>query len=252
MAKLSFRDIFYQGKIVWENDLFLHYHTAEMLLLYNGNFLQFKRIPTLIECQRAIEYLMDFHRKKGQDHVKLLFPENELIVDEIKSFLIEEGFQITFMEMYAIDPALFPKISKNSSIIVEKTTLENWETFLHLKFEMDSDISVRFAEQKRVLHEQNFQDDRFMQFIAFFDGIPAGGVDVIISEETAEIDNLVVLDHFQKRGIGSHLQKAVMDEFPDKTVILLAEGEDTPREMYQKQNYQHVGTKYEALRVDGE
>lgn len=252
MTKLSFNHIFYQGQIVFENDLFLHYHTAKMLLLYDGNFLQFKRMPTLIECQRAIEYLKEFHRKKGQDHVKLLFPENEPIVDEIKSFLIEEGFQISFMEMYAIDPALFPKITKNSSINVEKTTADNWETFLQLKFEIDSDISVRFAEQKRVLHEQNFQDERFMQFIAFFNGIPAGGVDVIIGEETAEIDNLVVLDPYQKRGIGSQLQKAVMDEFPDKTVILLADGEDTPREMYQKQNYQHIGTKYEALRVDGE
>lgn len=249
MKNFSFNHIYYRGKIVFENDLFLHYHTAEMLLLYDGNFLQFKRMPTIEECQSAIHYLKEYHANKGQDHVKLLFPENEPISEEINSYLQETGFQMGFMEMYAIKPDQFPNVPNHDAISVVKATNANWETFLSLKHEIDAAISVRFAEAKRVLHEQNYKDDGFMQFMAFYEGTPAGAVDVIIKEHTAEIDNLVILDDYQKKGIGSQLQKAVMDEFPDKTVILIADGEDTPREMYQKQNYQHIGTKYEALKV---
>ena len=85
--------------------------------------------------------------------------------------------------------------------------------------------------------------------MAFYKGSPAGYVDVIISNETVEIDNLTVDEEFQKKGIGSRLQKFVMDSFPEKVVILVADGEDTPREMYKKQNYQYHGFKYEILKL---
>ena len=44
------------------------------------------------------------------------------------------------------------------------------------------------------------------------------------------------------------MQRKIMDLFPNKTIILLADGEDTPREMYQRQNYQQQGFQYEALK----
>ena len=85
--------------------------------------------------------------------------------------------------------------------------------------------------------------------MAFYKGSPAGYVDVIISNETVEIDNLTVDESFQKKGIGSRLQKFVMESFPEKIVILVADGEDTPREMYKKQNYQYHGFKYETQKI---
>ena len=88
-----------------------------------------------------------------------------------------------------------------------------------------------------------------MQIMAYYQGLPAGAVDVIIAEETAEIDGLSVKEAFQKKGIGSRLQRFVMDTFADKTIILVADGEDTPREMYQKQNYQYLGFQYEIQKV---
>lgn len=65
--------------------------------------------------------------------------------------------------------------------------------------------------------------------IAFYKGKAAGSVDVIIKESTAEIDGLMVHEDFQKKGIGSRLQKSVMDQFKDKTIVLVADGEDTQR-----------------------
>jgi hypothetical protein len=43
----------------------------------------------------------------------------------------------------------------------------------------------------------------------------------------------------------------VMDRFANNTIILVADGEDTPREMYQKQNYRYLGFRYEAQKVLG-
>ncbi len=85
--------------------------------------------------------------------------------------------------------------------------------------------------------------------LALYKGNPAGSVDIIIEKDTAEIDGLVVDEDFQKKGIGSRLQKFVMENFHDKTIILVADGEDTPREMYRRQNYQYHGFKYHAQKV---
>lgn len=63
--------------------------------------------------------------------------------------------------------------------------------------------------------------------MAYYKGNPAGYVDIIISNETAEIDNLSVEEKYRNKGIGSKLQNYVMETFPQKTVILIADGEDT-------------------------
>jgi len=43
---------------------------------------------------------------------------------------------------------------------------------------------------------------------------------------------------------GLEFQKFVMEQFSDKTIILVADGEDTPREIYRRQNYQYYRFKY--------
>ncbi|MGG0718560.1 GNAT family N-acetyltransferase [Robertmurraya massiliosenegalensis] len=242
-----FEDIFYRGKIVFENELMKHYHTAEMLLLYDGNFLQFKRMPTLHECEQSVDYLREFHQKNGQEHVKLLFPQDERIPEEIEHYLMSSGFGIGYMEMYRILPSQFVKVDKKPSVVVQKVTEANWAQFLKLSFEIDAEISEEFAEHKRVIHEQNWNDPKFLQLLAYFEGKPVGTVDVILKKETAEIDGLVVLPSYRNKGIGSQIQQFVMEECADKQVILVADGEDTPKEMYKKQNYQYEGFKYEAL-----
>src|SRR5690606_20488073 len=102
---------------------------------------------------------------------------------------------------------------------------------------------------KKAQHLRNYRDKSIQQFIAFYKGKAAGSVDVIIKERTAEIDGLMVHEELQKKGIGSRLQKSVMDQFKDRTIILVADGDDTPKEMYRRQNYLYLGKQYNLLKV---
>lgn len=252
MDAITFKNIFYRGRVVFEDELIKHYHTEELLVYYSGNFLQFKRMPRIDEWLRAFEYLREFHVKNGQNHVKFLFPENEDLPEELLHTMQSSGFDIGFLELYAIDPSEYPVAPVNSIINVQKVTEENWHDFAQLNFDIDSKFGEAFAFGKRDMHKRNFMDERFLQLIAYYDNKPAGIVDIIIGKNTAEIDGLVVLDSYQKKGIGRQLQQFVMNEFRDKTVILVADGEDTPREMYMKQNYRYLGKKYEAIKVFAE
>jgi ribosomal protein S18 acetylase RimI-like enzyme len=232
------------------NDLFQHFHFPEMLSRYDSNFIEFKTFPILEELREAEGYLREFHRKNGQKHVKFKFPENEKIPVNLLNYLNQENYDIGFLELYSIEPNQFPEVKDHPDIEVQIVTEQNLKAFLALQYQQDIVFGSAYANQKVELNKRILENPNFMQLLALYKGTPAGAVDVIISEDTAEIDNLGVDEAFQRRGIGSRIQKFVMDTFHDKTVILVADGQDTPKEMYKRQNYQYHGYQYYTQKVE--
>ncbi|SES46493.1 GNAT family N-acetyltransferase [Psychrobacillus sp. OK032] len=249
MKQITFEDIYTLGKIVAENAQYRHYHYPKMLTRYSSNFIEFKTLPSLTEFKEAEDYLREYHLKKGQKHVKFYFPENIKTTGELIVYLTHMGYEIGFLELYAIQPKHFPPVKNNPDIDIQVVTDKNLEVLLNLQYQDDLNYGSEYAKQKVDLIKRQFENQNIQQVLAFYKGSPAGYVDVIISSETAEIDNLTVNELFRNKGIGSRLQKIVMELFPEKIVILVADGEDTPREMYKKQNYQYHGIKYEAQKI---
>lgn len=247
--EITFDHIYYPGHEIGENDLYKHIHYPEMLTRYDSNFLEFQKHPTLAEFKEAAHFLREFHQSKGQKHVKFLFPENHDLSKELMDYFKLEGYDTGFNELYLIEPGQFPSLEENPDIEVREVTKEELDAYLSFQYEQDMDYGPDFADQKVDMHKRNFENPRLMQLLAYYKGTPAGSVDVIIEDKTAEIDGLMVHESFQKKGIGSRLQQFVMNRFPDRNVILVADGEDTPRLMYQKQNYRCLGFRYEVQKL---
>ncbi|GLB59602.1 GNAT family N-acetyltransferase [Cytobacillus sp. NCCP-133] len=179
-----------------------------------------------------------------------IFLKGRSFPQELLNFLQkDEDFTIGFLELYAIQPREFPDVGENPDITVTNVSVETWDDYLKLQYELDSVYGESYAEEKQDQHLRNYQSESIQQILAYYKGKAAGSVDVIIEKGTAEIDGLMVDEDFQKKGIGSCLQKYVMDQFNDKMVILVADGEDTPKEMYRKQNYRYLGKQYELLKI---
>jgi len=249
MKQITFEHINKLGIIVAENDRYRHYHYPKMLTRYDSNFIEFKSLPSLTEFKDAEAYLREYHLKNGQKHVKFYFPANIKPAGELVGYLTDMGYEVGFLELYAIQPKHFPPVKNNPDIDIQVVTDKSLEALLTLQYNHDVNYGSEFAGQKADLIKRQFEDQNIQQLLAFYKETPAGYVDVIISSETVEIDNLTVDERYQNKGIGSRLQKYVMESFPEKTDILVADGEDTPREMYKKQNYQYHGFKYETQKV---
>lgn len=249
MNNITFVNIYTTGHVVFENNQYKHVHYPEMLIRYDSNFIEFKKMPSLAEFKEAADYLKEYHIQKGQKHVKFYFPENEKPTEELIENFKEADYEFGYNELYAILPNQFPIMVNQQDIEVKVVTSENFEAFLTLQYQQDLEFGEEFAKQKVSMHKRNFEDPSLLQVMAFYKGIPVGSVDVIIADDTVEIDGLNVLEAFQKKGIGSRLQRSVMDKFPEKLVILVADGDDTPREMYKKQGYQYLGFKYEVQKI---
>ncbi|MCT2534834.1 GNAT family N-acetyltransferase [Aquibacillus koreensis] len=251
--EITFENIHKNGAIVEENERYKQNQFLKIPNMYDANYIAFKQMPTLAEFKEAEEYLRGYHMRLGQNHVKFYFPEGIKITDELDNYLSTSGYDTGFMELYKVDPSKFPEVPMNDAIKVREVSEKNLEPFLDLIYKHTLAFGEKFAQYKRSLIREQCLDDsqkeRHLKLFATYDGKAAGYAHVIISKAFVEIDNLEVDEVFQKKGIGSALQRKVMDLFSDRTVILVADGEDTPRNMYRKQNYQYVGFQYEALKV---
>lgn len=248
MKTITFENTYILGYIVNESEQYRQYHYPEMLCRYDSNFIALKQMPTLIVFRQLEQSLRAFHRAHGQQHLKFIFPPNKIMSDEIANYMKTEEYDIGFVELYAINPKMF-SVAKHSSIDVQLVSDTNMEAFLKLQYEEDLKYGETFAKEKQELLRRQYDDGSKLQMIAYYEGNPAGCVEVIERDKTVEIDNFFVAKLFRYHGVGGQIQRFVMELFVDKTVILLADGEDTAREMYQKQGYEYLGFRYDGLKV---
>ncbi|WP_413374857.1 GNAT family N-acetyltransferase [Alkalihalobacillus sp. 1P02AB] len=247
--KITFKHTFELGEIIFENELFSHYHFAKVKIIYDANFIEFKMMPSLEQFIVTETYLKEFHQKNKQEHVKFCFPENAVLSKEINEYWQQTDYSLAKRELYQIRAADFAGRTSTNSITVEQVNEHNLEDFLTLHYRFNSEYGDEFATGKNQVLKEQWEQEPFTFYLGYFEGKPAGFINAIQTKNVIEIENLHVVDDYQKRGIGHQLQMAVMKQFPDETVILIADGDDTPREMYQKQGYQYVGFMYEVLKT---
>ena len=63
-----------------------------------------------------------------------------------------------------------------------------------------------------------------------------------------EIDGLGVMEQYRHNAIGSSIQSHVGKLAKTNPVILVADGEDTAKDMYIKQGYTYLGFRYQILK----
>ena len=249
MANITFKDIHRDGQQISITKEYEHIHDPEFLSRYDSNLITWKCMPT-IELFKDIEItLKKFHLPKNQKHLKFIFPSNEKLTDELQTYLLSNNYSIGFLELYSIQPKDFNG-SKNTDVVVQFITERNLEDFLLLQFGEDLQFGENFAKEKQIYLNKQYTKENVHYIIAYNQKKAIGSAIVIEKQDTAEIDNLFVLESHQRKGVGSTIQHFVMANFQDKTIILVADGEDTPKEMYQRQNYKLEGFQYEALKVE--
>ncbi|REB08086.1 N-acetyltransferase [Sporosarcina sp. BI001-red] len=249
MNPITFKDIYNAGVVASSSDTYTHFHLPDMPLYYDSNYIAFLKMPTVSEFQKAEHALKIYHTARGQHHLKFTFPQDEPIPKELNAYLNRHDYDTGFLELYILDPKDFPDVPPSSAIQVTPVTMSNLEDFLYLQRTIDEQFGKEFAAQKQLQHKKNFSDPNVVQLVANFDDELAGSVDLMVNEHTVEIDGLHVLEKMRHKGIGSQLQRWLMEQYPDKLVILVADGEDTPKDMYLRQNYKFAGYQYETVKA---
>ena len=247
---VTFEHIYTDASLAYETNLFCHYEFLEVLEMYDSNFIRFKKMPKLKQLIEAENYIKEVHAKRGQKHVKFVFPQDLVLREDIESYLQTQGYEINGLQLYIIEPAQF-KQSSSFNGTVAFVTQQTLAEFCEFHYSDALKFGEAYATQKSEKLKKDFELNRKYQIIAkLTDGTVVGAVEIIKSENYAEIDSLFVLQEYQKQGIGTAIQQFVMNEFKDKQIILVTESDNTARHMYVKQGYIHKGFQQNALKND--
>jgi len=69
-----------------------------------------------------------------------------------------------------------------------------------------------------------------------------------MNEKYVELDSFGVREIYRRLGIGTKMQAFVAEIAKDKPIILVADGEDTAKDMYKRQGYIYSGFQFETLK----
>lgn len=243
LMTITFDDIYNSGTIVESNDLFDHRRDEGILSRYDSNFLQLKKMPNEAEIQQAIDFLTTIHLQHGQHFVKLKFPANEVPHKDLLTYL--EDYTIGYLELYTLQPHAFHAIG--AEVDVQFVGEAQLDDFLQLQYTEDLHFGEQYAKEKQGFLRRERQKEGHHQIIAYKNNVPVGSVELIETKDTIEIDNFFVISTKRGQGIGAAIQQFIVQYAKNKTIILVADGEDDARNMYKKQGYIYQGFQYEAL-----
>lgn len=253
MQQISMTDIYREGEIYEDNEDHIIYLQPSFPLKYYCNTWVYKRTPTIAQWLSDMDRQQQLHERQQSHHLSFYFPENELLDEQWMTLFENKGFQLGVMELYAIESENLKKLPVNNNVdikVVNHTTLED---YLKIHYHFAKPFGKAFAEESCQAVRQQFEEDRVTRLVAYLNDLPVASVDFIENESTIEIDSFGVLDDYQRQGIGSTLQ-AYIGEYGEmhdnKTIILVADGEDTAKDMYLKQGYVFLSFSYQILKTE--
>ena len=245
---LGFKNTFNDSDVFEDNQRYTHYHTPSQLIKYYANYFEYKVMPDLKTFQLDEAYQTRFHSERGQHHGLFMFPDNEEIPEDIVQYAINMGYGLEKMELYELVKK--PKDRAIDEVVCQRIVTEDdvFLDFLEVCREGEIQYGEDFVTLKDQLHRRDLEDPRKIQMVAYIHGFPAGKIEAIIGENTIEIDDFFVDETYRNQGVGTKLQQSIWQMADGKRIILIADGNDSPREMYQRQGYELVCERYELLK----
>ncbi|NEW63455.1 GNAT family N-acetyltransferase [Granulicatella sp. zg-ZJ] len=208
---------------------------------YDSNVLYYKVMPTLEELKEDIAFVKEKQANYQSEYVHLSFPENECLPEDIEKVLKEWSFDLSTEVLMCLneEKANFTK-SCTFNVTIEKLT-EKW---LEIYFKKYDEETIQYGNLYREQAKQYIQDilQKGDILLAVDKDTIIGDVILHYQKDFIEIDNFQVDEAYQRQGVGTLLQKAVLHKkLSNQKLVLIAEQGSDAHMMYQHQGYEEIG-----------
>ncbi|MCC5894643.1 MAG: GNAT family N-acetyltransferase [Alkalibacterium sp.] len=246
---MNFNTLYTYSAPLDQNDFFIQYYNPNALFRYDSNFFELLYSPSVEEFKLIEDMHWQFSLDYSLTHVKFIWPQDQGILLRTLDYLSQEAYGLEKLELYSITPQAF-KGTPNKDVVIETVDSSTLQTFKAINYVEDLESSKSFAEKKQSFYDLIFDDSAVTLRLAYLNSIPVGCCITIEQSQTIEIDDLFTLPDYRGARIAGTLQSAVMSAAfnSDKKVILAADAEDSPKEMYIKQGYCYEGFRIGAIK----
>lgn len=248
MKHLTISDIYLEGNMLSEDARKTIYLTPTDALQYSNNTWLYHQCPTQVQWLTDIETQKEMHVTQGSDHLSFYFPENEYLNEAWFDLFKELGFKLGVLEFYLIEGQDLTQLNKRDDVTLIKVNRENLQDYLDIYYQFSLPFGKKYAKQSVKNVKQNFNINKATPMVSYLNGQPVGIVDIIENKNSVEIDGFGVLEDYQRNGIGQTMQAFVGELAGERPVMLVADGEDTVKDMYLKQGYVYRSFRYQVLK----
>ena len=249
MVNITLNNIFQPGNIYAEDEDKVIYLTPQIPLVFDANKWVYKQMPSIKQWKADLAAQTHMHKQQSSNHLTFTFPENIELDQQWIALINQEQFELGLMELYAIEPQNFKKYV-DSEIEVKVVDEHTIDDYISVHSQFAAPYGEEYVRESSNMIKNQYINDAKTRLIAYKQGVTAGILDLIINETTVEIDGFGVLACHQRQGVGSVMQSFAAELAMQKPLILIADGEDSAKEMYVKQGYVFISFCYHIVKED--
>ena len=250
MQDFTFDNMFTLADTYDETELYYFIGNRKVPSMYSNNKIVLDFVPTAEELDILEDNFLDYAYDLNLAYYSFVLPMNQPLAPDLFASIGEVGYEISLTKLMVLDPADFKATTKAKDIYGDRLVLKEVDPSIEQDyfnfnqvFDKAIDDSSQFAAQKLNYYPWFLAENNTTALAVYIDDKLVAITDIIRLAHAYEIDNFQVLDDYQRQGIGSLIQQWVCDKAlaEGKMVILSADADDTPYDMYVKQGYQDQG-----------
>lgn len=250
MQAFTFDNMFTLADTYDETELYYFIGNRKVPSMYSNNKIVLDFVPTAEELDILEDNFLDYAYDLNLAYYSFVLPMNQPLAPDLFASIGEVGYEISLTKLMVLDPADFKATTKAKDTYGDRLVLKEVDSSIEQDyfnfnqvFDKAIDDSGQFAAQKLNYYPWFLAENNTTALAVYIDDKLVAITDIIRLSHAYEIDNFQVLDDYQRQGIGSLIQQWVCDKAlaEGKMVILSADADDTPYDMYVKQGYQDQG-----------
>lgn len=245
---ISMETIYTDAQVIENNSRYTRFLTPQHPHKFDGNKWRYHIMPDTLTFKHDMVIQRQQHMQISSTHLYFEFPANMVLSTEMLRLLRTEGFELGCVEMYAIDGVALQALSEETLHLV-KVNSHRMNDYLEIFSELSTPYGTIYVNEacnyirEQVSHGKGGLD----YYVAYENDVPVAILNLIEGETTLELDGFAVKPEYQKQGYGKRIQAEIGKRAGQRSVILVADAEDTVKDMYIKQGYTYMHFRYSAL-----
>lgn len=219
--------------------------------MYDYNCILINKFNDSKKINEIIEKEKIHQKQKHKDFCRVFFenkPSLHNFDDSYKNIEIEhDGY-------YVYEPMKIPEWNVLENCIIKKVndkTAEEDMIKINITYDNNPDIHDFIIRKSKHQNDVYADKSKLLNcYICYYDNIPVGHCELFIKDNVAKIEDFVVLDEYQRRGIGTTVMQHLIKEAIHancELIYLVADEDDTPKEMYMNMGFSKIYDRYGML-----
>lgn len=244
----TFKNIENYSVAVEENEFFTQYTNIETPDRYDSNYVSLKFSPNLQEFKLIEKMHLEYQETIQQKHLKFVWPEKTGLQLDLLDYLDQKDYKIGMQNLYWITPEHFNGTEINQELSIQVVTDQNLEDFLKINLEEDHQHGSKFLKHRKKIYPYLFKQAHTSFVLAYLNNEPVGSLILVSSKDFLEVDNVLTDYEFRGNKVATTMLNDVINKRANKeqAIILVADAEDTPKEMYENLGFQCISYQISA------